>query len=749
MATTNPAASGANAANQAVDELSESVSILNEAFYSIGVTIKNELLQNVRGTTDEMEAQRATIKDISNTMANMARQSQRLLGIQGNIEVGEGSSRDVAKQMLKVKLNEQKVLSQLKTARRQGLITDLQLAVKRNEIKEKTQEELDIYKELYKVVKKREQTEDRLKKSMDGYMKVVNRMQRIPFLGSLIDASHVQQKMNKYAEDYKAKTGKTASAWKTLGVGIQSTFESIGKSLLNPFTWLTAIASIVTTIIKMVLEWEQTTYDIAKSIGTTVSQAERLRGVFQGMTGAALVSKEVAESYGQIIDQLGFMGPATDAFAGTAAKMQKRLAASADAMAGLARAGAMSNMQLNKAYATVVGYAKVSGAKNKLALTERQIMGEISKVSNDVLINFRGNLPALAEAVVRAKKLGTTLEQVTKTGDSLLDFESSIAAEFEAQVITGENINMTRARDLALHGKTAELMEEINSMGMTSAKFENMNLIQRDAYAKLLGRSREELSKQLVDHELAVNLGAKEGQALTDRYNQLIKENKSRKEIAAMIGTSAEAELNRASTAERIEATFTRIKEQLASMVAGPVLDLVNLGLKWLSNTDNIKMVAGFIKGLFEKIRDVARELPSYLNTAITVLKVIAAYSIGSAVANIVAGLSMSGPVGVALGLVAGGAAYTWLSGLMPGFGGGGSGAPAVSGGSSNVVIDPYNKAKTSEVERGISSKAGETNKPVVIENKMYIDGQPVAVAASVHNRKVPQRFADGNTAKG
>jgi hypothetical protein len=46
--------------------------------------------------------------------------------------------------------------------------------------------------------------------------------------------------------------------------------------------------------------------------------------------------------------------------------------------------------------------------------------------------------------------LGLNLTQVDKIAEGLLDIEQSLTAEFEAEVITGKQLNLERARFFAL-----------------------------------------------------------------------------------------------------------------------------------------------------------------------------------------------------------------------------------------------------------------------------------------------------------
>ena len=58
----------------------------------------------------------------------------------------------------------------------------------------------------------------------------------------------------------------------------------------------------------------------------------------------------------------------------------------------------------------------------------------------------------LAKASITARKLGISMGTIASSADALLDYESSINAQMEAQVLTGRNINTDKARELALAG---------------------------------------------------------------------------------------------------------------------------------------------------------------------------------------------------------------------------------------------------------------------------------------------------------
>ena len=101
----------------------------------------------------------------------------------------------------------------------------------------------------------------------------------------------------------------------------------------------------------------------------------------------------------------------------------------------------------------------------------------------------------LGEAAVRAKELGLSLSTVSSISDTLLDFQSSIEAELKASLLIGRQLNLNRARELALAGDQAGLLNEIVSLVGSEAELNRMNAIERQALAEAIGVSVAELNR--------------------------------------------------------------------------------------------------------------------------------------------------------------------------------------------------------------------------------------------------------------
>ena len=122
-----------------------------------------------------------------------------------------------------------------------------------------------------------------------------------------------------------------------------------------------------------------------------------------------------------------------------------------------------------------------------------RVLADMAASAEDFAEFSRSGADGLAEAAVAAAKVGANLSTIVEAADSLLKFEDSITAQFEAQVLTGRQINTERARQLALDGDIAGLTTEIQSIVGQVGDIQSLNVIQRKSVADAIGISVADL----------------------------------------------------------------------------------------------------------------------------------------------------------------------------------------------------------------------------------------------------------------
>ena len=83
-----------------------------------------------------------------------------------------------------------------------------------------------------------------------------------------------------------------------------------------------------------------------------------------------------------------------------------------------------------------------------IQLDNKKVLGEVAKVSGQLRLQYQNNPALIAQAVVQTEKLGINLEKAKNMANSLLQFEDSISAELEAELLTGRELNLEEQEEL-------------------------------------------------------------------------------------------------------------------------------------------------------------------------------------------------------------------------------------------------------------------------------------------------------------
>ena len=114
----------------------------------------------------------------------------------------------------------------------------------------------------------------------------------------------------------------------------------------------------------------------------------------------------------------------------------------------------------------------------------------------------------IIQAGIAARKLGLEMSTVAGISESLLNFESSIESQMEASLLLGRQINLDKARQLALAGDQEGVMKEILKAVGGEAEFNRMNVIQRKKLAESVGVNVEQLSRLVRNNTAGGTAGA-------------------------------------------------------------------------------------------------------------------------------------------------------------------------------------------------------------------------------------------------
>jgi len=234
----------------------------------------------------------------------------------------------------------------------------------------------------------------------------------------------------------------------------------------------------------------------------------------------------------------------------------------------------------------------------------------------------------IGKAAFQARKLGLSFAQLNASGDALLDFESSIANEMEAELLLGRDLNLDKARMAALTGDQATLAQELAKNIGTSADFSKLNVLQQNALAKSMGMSRDELAETLIKQEAITKLGGDQSKSLDEavrtQYEKamLIKDEEKREAALAKIRQTAGAQelLDQLETKTAAEAQAELQKQMTESVKAlGDPLNKIAKVFSFLSDHSGKIMIAMTALGslsFFKQMRGMVKTFSSLVKGA-------------------------------------------------------------------------------------------------------------------------------------
>ena len=268
-----------------------------------------------------------------------------------------------------------------------------------------------------------------------------------------------------------------------MGKGFSIVGSQIRKNILDPL-------NVVKFLVSQFLDINKASVDLQRLTGQLGTNMD----VFAN--GAASAT-QILETQAEITRQVGLN--AQNAFSydvlANAADLKVEMGLAADEAGAFAMIAQTSGNSVDSVVDSVVSTTSAFNGANRSAISQGQILRDVAKTSNSIKLSLGNNPKALADAASQARRLGVDLNGLNNIASSLLDFESSIEKELEAQLLTGNQINLSKARELALNNDLEGVGKELFKNTVDIEKFGRMNRLQQDAQAAALGMTRDQLAQ--------------------------------------------------------------------------------------------------------------------------------------------------------------------------------------------------------------------------------------------------------------
>ena len=566
-------------------EINKELGFILDAVSSLGDQLVNSFQDAVDGASElgskvdvvGKTMQRGLVADLKQSVKN----TNTLIDLNAKVIRGTATQRDIAKEQEKIAFNRARL-----DAKRENLGNRLTKSQKTLLAQESQQ--LDLQEEVFEKIKKQNTAQ----------------IAQRGILGNIL----------KSASGLLTKLDKSGLSAKILN----NEFSLFQKATISGEASLLAL-------FKGILQGSDSIANIAKSTGVSADEALRLQKSFAALEDSSekvfITSKGLNQAFTELSSQTGLIADFGGETLQTQATLTKQLGFSAEQAGKLSLLSRLQGKSTEDVLSKTVKTVGAISSQNKVGLNVKKVLEDISNVSDAIAVSLGSNPTALAEAASKARLFGASLDEIDAIAGSLLDFESSIQAELEAQLLTGQNLNLSRARGLALENDLTGLSEELASNSAVISSFSSQNRIQQEAVASALGMSREQLA----------------GIALQQEFNNL-----SAQQFRDTYGDITYEQLQSQSASEK----FASVLEKIQGIIG-------DFGTSFAPFLDMLASIAGY----FASSKVAASGLVGVLTT-------LATLSIAASIARIFGSFAMF-PLGSGIPLAIGATAL--LSGLIAG----------------------------------------------------------------------------------
>ena len=551
--------------NEDLDNIDDNFGLIRKNVQEIGSDLAKELNKELENAGDNTNLVRARIGDIKKLFNETNQSVRRAADLTQDFYDGTARTADVGKQITK----NQKTITQLTqeavAARDRGngsLAIQLENLIQQQEVSQST------LKTLEGQSKQLDKASGLTGKLLDGFKK-------IPLIGEALghDLAHINDELREEG----AEALKNNTRFNMMGAAVGKMKGLITKTLKDPLV-LTGIA--IAGIIKAFNFLKETAFGFSKNVAETGKQMGLTRDSAIAMVEYTQYVSDHAHDIGTNMKTAGeAMRELNDAF-GTSTvfsaeliegqvELKERMGLTADEASNISKFALLTGKTQDD---IVFGVTK----QNKGILNNKKVLQEVAKTEGQLAAFYKNDPILIGKAVIQAQKLGLTLEKTKQMTDSLLDIESSLTNEYEAEALIGKDINLNQARQLAMMGDTAGAAKAmLDNIGGIN-EFQNLNHIQQDALAKSMGMSSDELAKTLTQQAQLSKLSSDQ----VERVKQLRAEGKN--ELADKIEAAAGDEKAvrmaemQVDAHERLSQAGEKFREAITRLVQGPLGTMID-----------------------------------------------------------------------------------------------------------------------------------------------------------------------------
>jgi hypothetical protein len=471
---------------QSQKDVQDTATYIEDTLKSVSANLGEVFKQAVESAFDGVDATVMTVatKDFTRAMAAAAKTSEDLVKNHYRISQGLTTSKNLEKQLQTIA--ERKLELERKYAYTKQLAEDIGKKMTKQQEKAfgDAQAALDLQE---RILEADRQSLISIEKKVGLTGKLVSALGKIPGIGQFLKADEIDQEMRKAAAN-------GASKFQTMGIAGKMVGKQLLEGLFDPLAMIGAIWSGFMRVNKATVDVQRLTGQYETSIAGV---NDRLATSAQFLETAAELTKQWGVSATLVFtpDQIGQIAEAKNLL-GLSAEQAGR-------MGMLMQTTGKSADQVGQGiYDTVNAF---NGA-NRAGIAHGVVLQDVLSASDSITASLGNSEKKIGAAAVAARGLGLSLNELDDIAGSFLNFEDSISAELEAQLLTGKNINLSKARELALNNDLEGVANELSKNGASAVEYANMNRLEQESLAKAMGMSRDQLAKSVLTQEAMKNM---------------------------------------------------------------------------------------------------------------------------------------------------------------------------------------------------------------------------------------------------
>jgi hypothetical protein len=281
----------------------------------------------------------------------------------------------------------------------------------------------------------------------------------------------------------------------------------------------------------------------------------------------------------------------------------------------------ISGVSQDRIYKASIGTSAYLSKTLGVSIKWQTILKEASSLSGVLGLSFAKYPEKLTRSLATVKAMGLELKQLDGLADSFLDFESSISKEFEAQLLTGKDINLAKAREAFLNNDLVTAGKELVSQLGTSGEFLKYNRIQQDALASSAGMTRDQVADMLKQQELFSKLQVNDTKAYQQKVALMSKTIEGQKELVTLLGEEGAKNVMSQTATESIANFIEKIKQSFADLLSNSSFKgFIDKVINFISDPKNIEVLVSKITGFISIVIQAIASLVDGVDYVVRIL---------------------------------------------------------------------------------------------------------------------------------